>query len=147
MDFAAIPFDQGLPLAREAIRQTLKIDAQYAPAYARLALVEGVIELDLASGARHIERGLELDPANLEVISAAVFMALYLRRFDQAIALGKYVVSRDPVNELGHDRLGVDLPIAGRLEEALEEFRIVLKLKPTIWRRTLFRRTYTSAAG
>jgi tetratricopeptide (TPR) repeat protein len=131
MDFTAIPFDQVLPLVREAIRQTLKIDAQYAPAYARLALVEGITELDLASGARHIERGLELDPANLEVISAAVFIAWYLQRFDQGIALGKYVISRDPVNELGHDRLALTYMIAGRLEEALEEFRIVLKLKPT----------------
>ena len=80
MDLGVVPLDDGLLRAQDAIKQALEGDPQYAPAYARLALVDGVIERKLAVGARHIERGLALDPANFEVIDAAVLIARRLGR-------------------------------------------------------------------
>ena len=130
MDFAVVPLEQGLPRARDAITRTLKIDPNYAPAYARLGLIEGSVVLDVAAGARDIEQGLALDPANLEVLSAAVLVGRLLGRFDQAIELARYLVSRDPVNEQNHDRLAMVYLSAGRLDEALAEFRTVLALSP-----------------
>jgi tetratricopeptide (TPR) repeat protein len=88
MDLGVTTTDQGLALAREAINQALANDPTYAPVYARLAMIDGITEGDLAGAARHLEQGLVLDPANLDVISSAVWIARRLGRLDQTIALG-----------------------------------------------------------
>jgi tetratricopeptide (TPR) repeat protein len=130
MDLGILSPDQGLPLAHAALDRALSSDPGYAPAYARLALVDGLVAMNLAAAAGHIEKGLAIAPANLDVIGAASMIARVLRRYDQAIALAQYVVSRDPVSAQGHDRLAMIYHTAGRFEEALEEFRTVLKLSP-----------------
>jgi TolB-like protein/tetratricopeptide (TPR) repeat protein len=122
--------ENGVPRTREAIGQALASDPSYAPAYAKAALVEGTIDRDLAAAARRIEDGLELDPANVEVIEVAALIARRLGRLDQAIALGEYLVARDPVNVLGHDRLAFAYRHAGRLDDALAQYRKVLQLSP-----------------
>ncbi len=128
--FGVITTDEGLPLALASVQQALASDPGYAPAYARVAMIEGNIERDLAAAARHLEQGLALDPANLDVISAAGWIARRLGRLEQAIVLAEYLVARDPVNPEGHDRLAYVYISAGRLDEALAEFRTVLTLSP-----------------
>jgi TolB-like protein/tetratricopeptide (TPR) repeat protein len=130
VDLGLLTTDQGLPMAREAINQALANDPTYAAAYARLAILDGVIEGDLAAAARHVEQGLARDPANLDLISSAGRIAGGLGRSDQAIALVEYLVARDPVNVMGHDGLGHAYRAAGRLDDALAQFRTVLKLSP-----------------
>ena len=98
--------------------------------YARAGLIEGYIERDLAAAARHLEQGLTLDPANLDLIGSAVRIARRLGRLDQAIALAEYLVARDPINAHGHDDLALAYLFAGRLDEAIAELRTVLKLSP-----------------
>jgi TolB-like protein len=130
VDLGLVTTDQGLPLAREAINQALANDPTYAAVYARLAIIDGIIEGDLAAAARHVEQGLVWDPANLDLISSAGRIAGGLGRPDQAIALVEYLVARDPVNVMGHDGLGHAYRSAGRLDDALAQFRTVLKLSP-----------------
>jgi TolB-like protein/Flp pilus assembly protein TadD len=130
VNLGLVTTDQGLPMAREAINQALANDPTYAAAYARLAVLDGIIEGDLAAAARHVEQGLARDPANLDLISSAGRIAGGLGRSDQAIALVEYLVARDPVNVMGHDGLGHAYRAAGRLDDALAQFRTVLKLSP-----------------
>jgi len=130
VDLGLVTTDQGLPLTREAINQALANDPTYASVYARLAMIDGIIEGDLAAAARHLEQGLAWDPANLDLISSAGRIAGGLGRQDQAIALVEYLVARDPLNVMGHNGLAHAYRSAGRLNEALAEFRTVLKLSP-----------------
>ena len=130
VDLGLVTTDQGLPLARKAINQALANDPTYASVYARLAMIDGIIDGDLAAAARHLEQGLAWDPANLDLISSAGRIAGSLGRRDQAIALVEYLVARDPLNVMGHDGLAHAYRSAGRLDEALAEFRTVLKLSP-----------------
>ena len=57
-------------------------------------------------------------------------LARRLGRFEQAIAIGQYVLSRDPVSPTGWDDLGYALLYAGRRDEAFAAFRKVLQLSP-----------------
>ncbi len=57
---------------------------------------------DLAQAARHFERALQLDPANIDIIRDAAALLQSLGRLDEAIALDEYVTARDPVNPDGH---------------------------------------------
>jgi TolB-like protein len=96
IDYGSMTSDAGVPLVREAIEQALTSDRQYAPVYARAALTEALLQNDLPAAARDIERGLALDPANLDVITVAARIATRLGRLDQALNLAKYAVARDP---------------------------------------------------
>jgi TolB-like protein/Tfp pilus assembly protein PilF len=130
VDLGVASVDQALPLAREAIDKALGNDPGYAPAYARAALIEGAVEGDLAAAARHLEQGLALDPANLDLIGVAIKIARRLGRPQQTLDFAEYVVARDPVNVYGHEQVAICYQYAGRLDDALAAYRTGLKLNP-----------------
>ena len=47
-----------------------------------------------------------------------------------AIALAEYMIARDPVNVSGYDRLALAYRDAGRLDDAIVQFRTALKFSP-----------------
>jgi len=128
LDLTIRSAEQVMPPAREAIRKALALDPQYAPAYARAALIDGIMEGDLASAARHIEHGLALDPANLELMSVAIKIARRLGRMKQATELAEHVVARSPVSAWDHEALAHSYHYEGRLTEAVAEFRNAIML-------------------
>jgi len=130
MDLGVASVDQTLPLAREAIDKALGNDPSYAPAYARAALIEGAIEGNLAAAALHLEQGLALDPANLDLIGVAIKIARRLGRRQQTLDFAEYVVARDPINVYGHEQVAISYFYAGRLDEALAAYRTGLKFNP-----------------
>jgi len=73
---------------------------------------------------------LMLEPVNPDIIGTAAVLARRLGRQEQAIALGAFQVSRDPLNSDGHYDLGLAYRYDGRLDEAIAEFRTVLSLAP-----------------
>ena len=122
--------DAGVERAREALAKALILDSQYAEAHTLLADLAVKVDRNLAAAARHLERALTLEPTSLDVIGFASFLARRLGRLEQAIALGEYWVSRDPVNADGHDNLAYSYAYAGRLDDAIAEHRAVLRLAP-----------------
>jgi TolB-like protein len=118
-----------LPLARASIEQALASDPGYAPVYARAAWIEGVVEGNTAAGARHVERGLALDPANLDLLEAAVKISRRLDRPELSTALAEYAVKRDPVNVTGRENLAVAYFFSGRIDDAVAEYRNAINLK------------------
>jgi TolB-like protein/Tfp pilus assembly protein PilF len=123
-------FDEGYALSREVANRALAIDPDYAEAYAALGRIATDYDNDLAAGAKHLGRALELDPTNPEMLRRASVLASYLGRLDEAIALAEYVVAHDPVNARAHANLGYSYRDSGRLDEALASFRTALSLSP-----------------
>jgi len=122
------PAEEGIELAREAANKALEINPEYAPAYAvlgRLSLGE-----DQAVAAQYIQQALTLDPTNPEVLFDAAVLAQVLGRPNESIALGEYIVARDPVNVGGHFNLGLAYLTAGRLDESIASLRTSLSLSP-----------------
>ena len=77
-----------------------------------------------------MQRALQLEPANTDIISNAADLTRSLGRLDEAIALGEYVVARDPVNAGAHGALGLYYTIAGRWDESIASYRTALTLSP-----------------
>jgi tetratricopeptide (TPR) repeat protein len=117
-------------LAREVAEKALALDSQYAPALARLAGIAIFYDRDMRKAAGHLEQALLLEPANTDVIAIAAVLSRRLGRWDQAIALGEYLVSRDPVNDGPISQLGLAYMYAGRLDEALAALRTADALNP-----------------
>jgi TolB-like protein/Flp pilus assembly protein TadD len=122
--------DEGFTLARETANRALAVNPVYAPPYASLSSIAQAYDKDLEAAARHLERALALDSANPEILSAASNLFVSLGRFDESIAIGEYVVNRDPVNPVHHMYLGVAYLWARRLDEAIASFRTALTLSP-----------------
>jgi len=120
----------GFARAREAVTKALEIDPEYAPAHARLGRIAMDGDGDLAAAAKHFERALSLDPADLEVLRNAAVLLSNLGRVDQALELETAIIRRDPVNVDALFNLGYYQRMADRYDDAIASYRTVLSLSP-----------------
>jgi TolB-like protein/cytochrome c-type biogenesis protein CcmH/NrfG len=125
-----MPTDEGRSLAREAANKALSIDPEFAPAHAMLGNIAITDNADLADAAQHLERALELEPGNTEILRAAANLYRVLGRLDRAIAVSEYMIILDPVNPDGYYTLGLMNRYSGKLDAALEAFQTTLSLSP-----------------
>jgi TolB-like protein/Tfp pilus assembly protein PilF len=122
---------EGLELAREAVDKALAIDPDFAGAYVLLAnLVFKTPGGDLPTMARHLERALALDPANTETMASALGVLILLKRSEEAVAFGEYVVAHNPVDSGPHLALAAAYSCAGRRDEAIGSYQNALRLRP-----------------
>ena len=124
------PVNEGNALIREAAGKALEISPEYAPAHAVLGRSTLNLEGDLPAAARHIERALVLAPGNTDILFEAAMLVRSLGRIEECISFQEEAVTRDPVNPVGHYRLGLSYLWAGHLDEAIESERIALGLSP-----------------
>ena len=129
-NMSLIPIEEGRALAREAVDKALAIDPEYAPALASLSFFAWAYDNNLDTAARYLQRALQLEPANTDIISNAADLTRSLGRLDEAIALREYAVARDPVNAELHGALGLYYTIAGRWDESIASYRTALTLSP-----------------
>ncbi len=130
INLGLLPSKDGYAQAREAARNALEIDPEYARAHAQLGWIAMTGNNDLAGAAQHFERALALDPSDLAVVSASAWLLGKLDRLDEALALEQAVVLRDPVNVRTINNLGSHQRMAGRLDAAIVSFRTLLVLSP-----------------
>ena len=124
------PIDEGYQLAREAAEKALVINPNYALAHATLGWVSMAFDKDLAAAARHLERALELEPANEEIIRSSAGLLESLGRPDEAVLLGEYMTARDPLNPRWHVALGNSCLWAGHWDAAIASFGAAVRLSP-----------------
>lgn len=130
MNLGLRPVHEGYTLAREAINKALALNPEFAPAHASLSFIAMGYDNDLAAAAWHVERALQLQPANADIIRMAAQMSAALGRLDEAIDLAEFAVDRDPVSAPSHARLGVYYKCAGLWDEAIASFDTTLALSP-----------------
>jgi len=123
------PIDEAYELARQAATSALEIDPEHGPSYAVLGRI-ATDSRDLANGALYLERALQMDPTNPDIVFEAAVLAMNVGRAEEAIALGEYVTARDPVNPAGHYNLGLAYRSAGHLNQAVASFRTSNSLSP-----------------
>jgi len=126
------PIEEGYSLAREAARNTLVIEPEFAKGHARLGWIANRYDGDLVAAARHLDRALELDATDLDILEDAAALTASLGRMEEAIALQVYVLNRDPLNVRCHRSLGYSYILAGRPDDAIASFRTALALSPGI---------------
>jgi tetratricopeptide (TPR) repeat protein len=112
------------------VTKALEIDPDYAPAHARLGRIAMEVDNDLAAAAKHFERALSLDPADLAVLRNAAVLLSDTGRLDQALAVEAAIVRRDPVNVDALYNLGYYQRMAGRYDDAIGSYRTALSLSP-----------------
>jgi len=124
------PGDEGYRLAREAANRALEIDPEYGPTYATLSRIAGDYDNDLVAAARYLQRALELEPTDTEILADAATLTQRLGRVDESTALLEAALERDPVNPRLPYNLGVRYIFAGRWDDAIASYRMALSLSP-----------------
>ncbi len=120
--------DQGITLAREAVRRALALDQNLAEAHASLGWIRMVYDFDWYGADASYHEASRLAPGNATVLRAAGVLAFTLGRLDEAIDIDLRAIVRDPLNQGNHQNLGLVLMHAGRLEDSAQKYRHVLDL-------------------
>jgi len=125
----ALSNDEGYRKAREAVDKALEIDPDYARAHAWTGWIT-MGAGDLTDAARHFNRALALDPADLTILGNATVLLSSLGRLKEATALQEVLLARDPVNVVTLYNLGYFYVMGRRLDEAIAMLRTTLSLSP-----------------
>jgi TolB-like protein/Flp pilus assembly protein TadD len=122
---------EGSRLAREAVNKALAADQQDATTYSLLGQIAATYDSDFVAAARYYQKSLDLEPGNPDILLRVARYLQSLGRFDDAIAVGRYIVATlDPKSSRGHYDLGLSLYFAGHWNEAIASFRTALALSP-----------------
>ncbi len=125
-----LPLHQGSVLARQAANQALTINPNEARAYGVLGSIALGMDNDPNTAARFLERGLEIDPANPQVLAQASRLTNALGRSDEAIRIGKFLVARDPLSSGSSNTLAQSYAFAKDWDATIETNRKTLALSP-----------------
>jgi adenylate cyclase len=122
--------EESRALALDAVERALAIDESLASAWAGLAFMRRTNDWDWQGASVAINRALELEPNNPEVLPAAASIAGTFGRLDESIALFERNTAVDPLKQASYRALGSRYLNAGRFEDALRAFRKVQTLNP-----------------
>jgi len=120
--------DEGIALAREAIKRALALDPSLPEAHASLGWIRMVYDFDWHGADAAYQEAFRLAPGNATVLRAAGVLAFTLGRLDEAIDIDLRAIVRDPLNQGSHQNLALVLMHAGRLEDSAQKYRHVLEL-------------------
>ena len=112
-------------LAREVSMQVAEIGPNYAASL--LGWIEMKYNNDMAVAARYVEQSLVHFPTDVDVLRGAVGVVINLRRPEDAIRLGEYLLEHDPICMTCLKNLGDAYVGAGLLDEAETIFRQLLR--------------------
>lgn len=115
--------------AREWVDRAVANDPNYAPAIALLGYI-AIEQGELVTAARFISRAVSLDPADPDVLLAALSLNNALGRTEEHVGLAQLVVARDPVNVGAYWELGLSQWMAGRFDESILAAQTLLTLNP-----------------
>jgi len=123
--------EQARTLSLEAIRHALAIAPDSAKALDGMAWISFKNDGDYVMAAENFERALIIEPTNTHIIGNVSIFLTSLGRLGEAIQFAEYQVSRDPVNVVAYNNLGIRYRFAEKFEKAKKTFSTTLLLNPT----------------
>jgi serine/threonine protein kinase/Tfp pilus assembly protein PilF len=118
---------------RQAVLKALELDEMLPQAHAMMGVLFAE-EYDWKSAEREFSRALEIAPASSDVLYLyAYFYLVPMRRLDEAIAVSKKTLERDPLSPLLQYYLGQWHYYARQWDLAFKQFHYALELDPHHW--------------
>lgn len=130
---ASLPPSAVHPHARAAALEALERDSTLAEAHIALGRVRHLFEWDWSGAEAAFRRGMELNPGSSHALWIYGNYLTSMGRFEEAVAVGRRLVQRDPLSAPAYGLLGWALEYLGRNEEALEQYRAALAVPRHPW--------------
>lgn len=124
------PVEIGLPKLRAAAQKALDLDPQLAEAHLRMGKYLKATG-DYSAARQHWAAAVALHPNDPLVLSVLAAAAADDFRWEEAIVLQRRASAANPLSAIAAENLACFLFLAGRTEEAKEEFERVIALDPT----------------
>lgn len=124
---------------QEFLRRAIELDPEFASAYSRLAyaIVLSMVYFDAAPDDERMDealaaakRALELDDQDANSFFTIGRVYLARREYELAIDALEHAVDLNPYLAVTYCGLGDSLAYEGRLDEAIEQFEIAIRLSP-----------------
>jgi tetratricopeptide (TPR) repeat protein len=113
-----------------AIETALALDEDMASAWANLAYQKRFYDLDWEGAMAALERALELEPNNAQVLGVAASFAGSLGRVTESTELHERALALDPLNLTALSAMGQDYLRNGRADDAIRIFTRLVTLSP-----------------
>jgi TolB-like protein/Tfp pilus assembly protein PilF len=126
--FHVVPPRVAMPKAKTAAAKALEIDDHLAEAHVSLGYVSFTYDGDWSTAGKHFEQALALNPA---YTGAHTFYAFYLSSLGQseeALAVAKRALDRDPASPAVSHSLAVQLYLARQFDQAIEQAHNTLEM-------------------
>ena len=120
---------ESLQIASAAVARALELDPHSGEAYANLGGAAWVFERNVEKAAPLIEKALDLDPWNLDIVSFAADFAKYIGRTAEAFELEQVLVARDPLCDTCRANLARSYLFARRYDEAEAQYRTLQSMQ------------------
>jgi TolB-like protein/Flp pilus assembly protein TadD len=128
--FGGLPIAEGMREARAAAQQALTLDPDQPAGLVALGLVQRTADWDWRGAQRSLQRAMDLAPGDPGIMSDAAVLFFNVGRVDEALALARQAVERDPLNASAQFYLGALLELKGRYEESLRPLAKAVELAP-----------------
>ena len=112
---------------RQAVEQALRLAPTLPEVQIRAAHYQA-LSGNWEKAVEHFERARALDPDHPLVLGSMLAAYLYGNRLDEAVAVTRHAVLRDPLSAVTRNNLADLLVFANRLDEAMAEYRKMLPL-------------------
>ena len=109
------PTAEGYRRAREAVERALALEPDLPEGHARMGWIRMNYDWDVRGAGASYGRALELAPGNAEALRGASALARRLGRLEEAIALVRRALERDPLSALSYQALGSGAPECGSI--------------------------------
>lgn len=121
-----IPTEEGFRQGRAATERALEIDSHLAFGYAVMGWIQMTHDWDWQAANASFQRAVALDPAKPSRDGAILSVAL--GHVEEGLAQARRVVEQDPLDAQGHYVEALLSYYAGRLDEAVAAFKLVLEI-------------------
>jgi len=131
--FELVRPSEGMPAAKKAVLEALRLDDSLAEAHAFLGIIRLKYEWDWPGAEEKFQRSIALDPSYAQ---AHIFYSFFLEamgRQDEAIREAEAAKGNDPLSLAANVNLGWQYVRANRLEQARQVFEDTAELDPTFW--------------
>ena len=125
-----LPKEQAVALARDAVERALAIDDNMAWAWSTLSYLKKKYDWDWEGAKADMDKALQLEPNNRDVLLGTASVASTLGQFDKSIELSERAVALDPLGLEGLLSLARRYRARGSYDEAMEQYHRVLMLYP-----------------
>jgi serine/threonine protein kinase/Tfp pilus assembly protein PilF len=130
--FSLSPPRDTVPRAQAAAMRALEIDEGLADAHVSLAYSSFTYDWDWDAATRHFERALALNQGTVLNHTNYAFYLTVGNRSEEAIDVARLAFERNPVSAALSHSLAVQLALARRYDQAIEECKRTADLDPTL---------------